>query len=164
MGLTSTVGILFVAAVAAGPADRPAAKQRNLPQQVRALVDQVNESHELPYNESIPAVWELVELGLPALRHGALKLMVSDDETTRRRGELILDSIVRTQLGCRDESGARYTEEFERLWKQLGGYQRDMPETERRKCHELWTAWVATVEELTPSRDPNRLRPPRVDD
>jgi hypothetical protein len=165
MELISTVGLLLVATVTAGPADSREANAGDLARRVQSLVARINENHDLLHSEVTSAGLDLQELGLPALRHGALELIVSDDRDTRRRGSYVLGSIVQDYFGVsgRGWLDTRRREEFLRLWQALGDYDHDLPEPERRECYRQWKAWLATVEELTPRSNPNRLRPPRVD-
>ena len=166
MGLASTLGMLLATAIAAAPADSRNGNERDLPRRIQSLVTRINERPDPSHSEASSAGLGLVELGVPALRHGALDLITSDDDATRRHGEFVLSAIVHAQCGfvpgrgwSDDQGPARFRE----LWETNGGYRPDMPEAERRKCYEQWTAWLATVEELTPRSNPNRLRPPRVD-
>jgi hypothetical protein len=165
MGLTSAVGLFIVAAVTAGPVDSRSNDDRELSQRVQSLVAHINENHDPLHSEVTSAGVDLIELGLPALRHGALELIVSDDEHTRHRGEFVLAGIVQEAFGVSGQGylNSRRWERFQQFWMSLGNYDPDMAEPERRKCYEQWKEWVATTEELTPSRDPNRLRPPQVD-
>jgi len=166
MELLSTVGLLLAAVVAAAPADSRAGDERDLPGQIPSLVARINENYDPLHFDVTPAGMDLILLGLPALRHGALELIVSDDADTRLRGERVLYGIVSQQfgfvrgLGWRDRRGQERCDE---LWEKNGGYDRNMPEPERRQCYAMWKDWVETVEELAPRSNPNRLRPPRVD-
>jgi hypothetical protein len=166
MELSSTLGMLLVATVAAAPADSRRESERDLPRRVQSLVARINENCDLLHTEVTPAGWDLAEMGLPALRYGALELIISDDVDARRRGEFVLAGIVERRFGFVPGLGWRQRDGQDRcneLWDKHGGYDPDMPEFERRKCYEQWKAWVAVVDELAPPTNPNRLRPPRVD-
>jgi hypothetical protein len=166
MGLASAVGLVIGVVMAADPAPARTDEIRELSQRVQSLVARINENCDLLHSEVTPAGWDLAELGLSALRYGALELIISDDVDTRRRGEFVLAGIVERRFGFVPGLGWRQRDGQERcneLWDKHGGYDPDMPEPKRRKCYVQWKAWVAVVDELAPPTNPNRLRPPRVD-
>jgi hypothetical protein len=103
------------------------------------------------HNEITPVTESLIKLGRPALKYGALELLLSPDCDTRLRAICVLYEIVERDLGTRDfDRSADFRKEaeakFHKIWLANGAYRSDDPEESRRVAYQKWAVWLAETD------------------
>lgn len=113
--------------------------------EVARLVQSINENSDLLHADYSPSVHKLCAMGMPALRNGALELLVSPDPESRMRGQTVLGTVVMQQFGFVPGQGwskESREREVELLWEKNGSYAWNASESDRDSSYKIWRAWV----------------------
>ena len=111
---------------------------------IQSLIAHINDDYDNLHPEYTPAVEDLIRIGMPALKHGVLDLLLSDSEETRYHAEAVLSDVsselygFHSGRGWQDPSGQ---EEWKRLWGKMGYSYKASPEV-RKSAYLRWQKWL----------------------
>jgi hypothetical protein len=113
--------------------------------QIERLIDQIDQAPDKLHGDYTPAVYQLIDIGRPALPD-ALGLMLSAEEPTRLRAQRVLEGITMGLYGFRPGRGwphERDEEAWRSFWAGLGNLSYDAPAAARKESVRLWRQWLA---------------------
>jgi hypothetical protein len=155
--LMSVVALCFCAA------QTQKGKDYVLEETVRNLVRQINENPDLLHADWTTAVLKLIRIGRPALKYGALDLLLSDDELTRLRSWRVVEGVTMAEMGFvlgqgwpKGENAQIRDEKWRQLWRSNGSYDADAPKEAREAAYQKWVSWLHKTEadkQFNPQRE-----------
>lgn len=124
------------------------AQERNIADdEIIKLVKSINDNPDLLHSDLTPAVFKLIDKGLPSVPY-MLKLMKSDSQETRLRASRVLSGVTMAQHGFAIGQGwtqADGEKNWRKLWEKLGSLSYDDPPEKRLKSIILWEKWLAEM-------------------
>jgi hypothetical protein len=108
--------------------------------QIRQLIDTIDDDHDLIHADYTPSVHRLIEIGEPAIIP-TLDLMLSDDRLTRMRAQNVLHAITRKLHGFSPGHGWRCKdgeEKWKRFWAGMGDLDWEAPKEQRIASVARW--------------------------
>lgn len=76
-------------------------KSLSVEQRVQNAIEHLNDNADMLHNDRTPAVWELIDIGEPAVEL-LLPYLFSDDHWTRVRAEIAIEGAIMTMHGRKD--------------------------------------------------------------
>lgn len=119
-------------------------RRKKTDQEIKALVDTIDENPDLLHLDVTPSVLKLVQQGLPAAQ-AVLDLLDAPELLTRKRARRVLEGVIGQRFGWSAGHGFPdhdKQEEFHRLLKANGDYQAELPANERKESIEKWRRWL----------------------
>lgn len=117
----------------------------DLQAQIRGLLKRINKDPDKLHSDYTQAVNDLIKIGAPALKHGVLELLVSDDINTRMRAQRVLEGITMAEMGFvagHGWQGGNREGEWSRLWEANGSYDWHFAKQLRHASYQKWVQWV----------------------
>ena len=112
---------------------------------VESLIRKINDSPDKLHSDYTPAVHELINYELLAVKT-VLPLLNSDDTMERYRAQRVVEGVIQRRFGWKAGQGYPLNSDGEQqflvLWKVNGNYNADDPEEIRLKAIKLWENWL----------------------
>jgi len=125
-------------------------------EEIRRLIQTIDENPDRLHVDVTPSVLRLSELGLPAAS-AVIELLDSPDWMTRKRAQRVLEGIVMRRHGWRPGQGYpdphAGQERTQAVLEANGNYQADADPEVRRRSIELWRRWLETVDDNHPEQE-----------
>lgn len=118
------------------------------PEPIKSLIAHINDDPDLLHSDYTPAVFELIEVGEPALRP-VLRLMLSQHRKTRQHAERVIAGVTEAQYGFVRGRGWKNREqeaEWRHFWNDLGNLDDEATLEQRCASVALWNQWLASRE------------------
>lgn len=121
---------------------KPKIASSPLEDRVKLLIDDINKNPNKLQTQLTPAGGMLIDIGTPSLKFGVLELLLSSDQDTRRRAEVVLRQVSWDVLGGRAWNDPEDKARWESLWKSNGSYGWGASYESRKDSYEKWKSWL----------------------